>query len=775
MNRERFKLNVKVGDKNIQRNFYDIVDKINELQSFINSTTGITAEHTHKRADIADFWNAPFWSNIPDKPASYPPASHTHNRNDITNLWAEPFWNNIPDKPSTYPPSAHQHNRSEIVDFWNTPFWNSIPDKPSTFPPSAHTHERSDITNFWSSPFWNSIPDKPSTFPPSSHSHNRSDITDFWNTPFWNNIPDKPSTYPPSSHTHSKSDITGLPWAWNEVSKSGSNLTDIETRPHSALQNIGAFDHHGDHAHKGLIATIAPTGASERAYVDSNNLYVHDGSSWVLRATKDWNNLINKPSTFPPSAHTHGRSDITNFWSSPFWDNIPDKPSTFPPSTHSHNRSEITDFWSTPFWNNIPDKPSTYPPSAHQHNRNDITDFWAEPFWNNIPDKPFKIVPPGTNTLSQAVASMNSGDVLVLCKGTYTQTESVVIPPGIQRFAIIGQGRGITILDFTNAVDGIKSQTGSDTYRITKALIRGFTMKMSVASTNKTAIYLWGHVENGYVNPGITIEEISIERTDWNKYWEKGIQVDNAENLYIKNCFFRGYNDSVTGNRFGKAIILRSCIVPKIIGGAFVEVYSGIELAKADDGLIFGSNKHGTEGATIFGVDVYICNYGILCWDKCLNTQIIQCTLAVCKIRAFEEAIETADGGGYHTILGGWADMDTTWAIDGSSVIRFCRPGSVLKGMIINGSISPGHSINGVQLINYATNCVINNNVVRYTITGIWSLTNGNVINSNRVEGNSYSILLWSSANNNVVVGNSVNQSITDNGTNNEVAHNVIF
>ena len=35
-------------------------------------------------------------------------------------------------------------------------------------------------------------------------------------------------------------------------------------------------------------------------------------------------------------------------------DNIPDLP-----------RSKITDFFTTPFWDNIPDKPDTYPPSSH--------------------------------------------------------------------------------------------------------------------------------------------------------------------------------------------------------------------------------------------------------------------------------------------------------------------------------------------------------------------------------------------------------------------------
>ena len=223
-------------------------------------------------------------------------------------------WGRVTNKPSTFPPSPHTHARSDITDFWNSPFWDNIPDKPSTFPPSSHTHYRSEITDFWSTPFWGNIPDKPSTFPPSAHTHTRSDITDFWSSPFWNNIPDKPSTFPPSPHTHYRSDIV-------------------------------------DFAHTHYRSDI----------VDF--------------------------------AHTHTRSEITDFWSTPFWNNIPDKPSTFPPSPHTHYRSDITDFWNSPFWNNIPDKPSTFPPEPHTHTRSEITDFWSSPFWNNIPDKPSTFPP----------------------------------------------------------------------------------------------------------------------------------------------------------------------------------------------------------------------------------------------------------------------------------------------------------------------------------------------------------------------------------------------
>ena len=51
--------------------------------------------------------------------------------------------------------------RSKITDFFNSPFWDNIPDKPSVFPPDSHNHIRSDITDLFDSPFWSNIPDVP--------------------------------------------------------------------------------------------------------------------------------------------------------------------------------------------------------------------------------------------------------------------------------------------------------------------------------------------------------------------------------------------------------------------------------------------------------------------------------------------------------------------------------------------------------------------------------------------------------------------------------------
>jgi len=382
--------------------------------------------HTHSRSEITDFWSSPFWNNIPDKPDKYPPEAHgsSHNigasdeipdlatlRNDFDSHKASktdhvpsgkyicstsrsdqlPSWNDIPDKPSEFPPEPHTHSRSDITDLWSSPFWDNIPDKPSAFPPEAHgsSHNigasdeipdlkalRSDFDAHKVSttdhvpsgmyicatsrsdqlPSWNDIPDKPSEFPPEPHTHTRGEITDFWSSPFWENIPDKPSAFPPEAH--------------------GSS------------HNIGGSDEIPD------LATLRSDFDSHKV---SKTDHVPSGKYVCATSRSDqlpsWNDIPDKPSAFPPEAHTHSRSDITDLWSAPFWENIPDKPDKYPPEAHTHTRSEITDFWSTPFWDKIPDKPSAFPPEPHTHSRSDITDFWSSPFWDNIPDKPSTFPP----------------------------------------------------------------------------------------------------------------------------------------------------------------------------------------------------------------------------------------------------------------------------------------------------------------------------------------------------------------------------------------------
>jgi hypothetical protein len=74
-----------------------------------------------------------------------------------------------------------------------------------------------------------------------------------------------------------------------------------------------------------------------------------DFSGGVQSTTIYWNQIQNKPSTFPPSQHYHQ------------WEEITDIPSTFPPSQHNH------------LWEEITDKPSQFPPTSHTHTKSEIT------------------------------------------------------------------------------------------------------------------------------------------------------------------------------------------------------------------------------------------------------------------------------------------------------------------------------------------------------------------------------------------------------------------
>jgi len=62
-----------------------------------------------------------------------------------------------------------------------------------------------------------------------------------------------------------------------------------------------------------------------------------------------WDSVLNKPATFPATAHTHTASQISDFASAVVavsppvdWSSLTGKPSTFAPSAHTHLKGEIT-------------------------------------------------------------------------------------------------------------------------------------------------------------------------------------------------------------------------------------------------------------------------------------------------------------------------------------------------------------------------------------------------------------------------------------------------
>lgn len=62
-----------------------------------------------------------------------------------------------------------------------------------------------------------------------------------------------------------------------------------------------------------------------------------------------WDELTGKPTTFPPSTHSHPWSEVTS------------KPTVFPPETHSHG------------WDQVSGKPTVFPPAAHEHSIGEVS------------------------------------------------------------------------------------------------------------------------------------------------------------------------------------------------------------------------------------------------------------------------------------------------------------------------------------------------------------------------------------------------------------------
>jgi len=203
--------------------------------------------------------------------------------------------------------------RSKITDFFDSPFWDNIPDKPSSYPPSAHASSHAsggsdpidpaDIGAIDSSEKGaaNGVCELDgSALVPVSRipDLSRSKITDFWDSPFWDNIPDKPDVYKikTSSSDDSPDYLSG---------KLDSDVFEEDTVNYIIKLKDGITEHISFASGFGVkfnASSADPDDKDKLIKGDSHTgagIYYYDGSSWL----KGDFNCKNLNASFIEAAH----------------------------------------------------------------------------------------------------------------------------------------------------------------------------------------------------------------------------------------------------------------------------------------------------------------------------------------------------------------------------------------------------------------------------------------------------------------------------------------
>lgn len=132
---------------------------------------------------------------------------------------------------------------------------------------------------------WANLTGKPSTFPPEDHNH---DDRYFTETEMNSKLAGKAD----SSHTHKKADITDFPTSMPASDVPAWAKASIKPTYTKAEVGLGNVDNTADK--------------------DKSVKYATSAGSAGTASSVNWSGVKNPPTTYAPSAHTHGSGDITS-------------------------------------------------------------------------------------------------------------------------------------------------------------------------------------------------------------------------------------------------------------------------------------------------------------------------------------------------------------------------------------------------------------------------------------------------------------------------------
>ena len=348
-------------------------------------------------------------------------------------------WNNtdsasdafIKNKPASFPPSSHTHTKAQISDmptklsqFTNDPGYLTSEDVDTSL---IHNHANKSILDSISQALldkWNTVSNKVDKVTGKGLSSNDfstallnklngiADGAEVNVQADWNNtdsasdafIKNKPATFPPSSHTHTKAQISDMPTKLSQFTNDPGYLTsaDIDTSQNHV------------HANKGILDSIT------QALLDKWNTVSNkvDKVSGKGLSTNDFTAaLLNKLNGIAAGAEVNVQADwsSTDSASDAF---IKNKPSSFPPSSHTHTKAQISDmptklsqFTNDPGYLTSADIDTS---QNHTHANKGILDTLTQAMldkWNTVSNKVDKVSGKGlsTNDFTAALLSKLNG------------------------------------------------------------------------------------------------------------------------------------------------------------------------------------------------------------------------------------------------------------------------------------------------------------------------------------------------------------------------------
>ena len=348
-------------------------------------------------------------------------------------------WNNtdsasdafIKNKPASFPPSSHTHTKAQISDmptklsqFTNDPGYLTSEDVDTSL---IHNHANKSILDSISQALldkWNTVSNKVDKVTGKGLSSNDfstallnklngiADGAEVNVQADWNNtdsasdafIKNKPASFPPSSHTHTKAQISDMPTKLSQFTNDPGYLTsaDIDTSQNHV------------HANKGILDSIT------QALLDKWNTVSNkvDKVSGKGLSTNDFTAaLLNKLNGIAAGAEVNVQADwsSTDSASDAF---IKNKPSSFPPSSHTHTKAQISDmptklsqFTNDPGYLTSADIDTS---QNHTHANKGILDTLTQAMldkWNTVSNKVDKVSGKGlsTNDFTAALLSKLNG------------------------------------------------------------------------------------------------------------------------------------------------------------------------------------------------------------------------------------------------------------------------------------------------------------------------------------------------------------------------------